>query len=1242
MMSVLRKRPGWIVGLLLGYAVLALAFSAVRSAEATRGPNSAGAIGIAAFTEPTYSSPIALSADKNQLWVVNPDADTVSVFDVSSANPASYQLIRTLQVGDEPQSVALDTISATQYNAYVANAAGSSVTVINVNTSGTFAAVVEKELVTGAEPWNAVASPDGKRVFVANSGQDTITVINTATRTIIGSVNLRNSICNDPDRNRHFQPRGMAVTLDNTKLFVTRFLSFTKPGGAQVTDTGKAGVVCRLSINTTSTSIVDYAPAAAITLAPQVTGFKIDSNGDGVADDTSAYPNQLQSIVIRGDRAFMPNIAASPAGPLKFNVDTQAFVNQISGVTGGAQTDAGAINLHLGARNPEAGKTKLFFANPWAIAFTNQSGAGNAYVVSAGSDLLVKLNVDAANAPAFTVDADTTRYIDLHDPANAATSGANAGKNPLGIVIRNNGPGNNFAYVMNYVSRNVSIVNLDTDSVARVMQSSQPPIAGSQDEQLQVGKEVFFASRGVFDGGKTNRLSSDGWQNCASCHFAGLTDGNVWSFNAGPRKAVPLNGTWNPHDPDDQRVLNYSAIFDEVQDFEANIRNVSGPGNLPAPAPPNTLDPDHGLLIGDDGDINKAPGVVNAFLKPNAGRPQLSVTLPGSGTPWPALDALSEWVRFAVRTPNGPLDDSQLSIANGGISQSAINAGRTLFFQAGCQTCHGGGKWTNSSKDFLSPPAGTELSTEVAGALPPPGGSPAPPVGVNPVGAQYLFNKLQNINSFNLGVPPSIFGGGIGGIEKSFDGKDALGKDHNGDGRGNGYNVPSLLGIWALPPYYHNGSCEKLVCVVNNPQHRTVRGTRPDVLNTQAKRDQVVTFLQSLDANTKPITNLYVRAHDLFLEPAAPIAGDPVTPGANLSIFGPNIDFNALIGKPITVKFSVFKLGSSTPINTQQIALAAFSQDFGQEALKANAFTLPNQPGAYVLEVFVDSNNDFAEDRERDNVARRIFTVRPIPADKTAPVIVDGTTQINNDAAITQSRDVTISFQANDPTSPSGQSTSGLGSFCVVRYYYDGVQRRWVEENCNFQSLPAPNPNGSFTVQTRLPDRIGVAYAFVWVRDKAGNISKTPGFDFINFIPAGARNINRNDVRVFRLRLTLGQSISLTFTPTIGDVDATVFQGITNPVRCDTSAIRNGTVPETVTVPSGSCTGTDFQIEVRAVVNSRFSVGTVVGAAVAAPTHTPAVNAAVLPDSTPLVAGPPATQAAIDGGAPVFLPLTQK
>ena len=1234
-MNLLKGRRGWMIGLFMGYALLALAFSAAHNVGASQ--PALGGIGPAVFTAPTYSSPIAIDANQGLLWVVNPDADSVSVIDISSADPANYSLVKSIQVGDEPQSIALDTISATQYNAYVANAAGNSVTVINVNTSGTLSATVENTLPTGAEPWNVVASPDGKRIFVANSGQDTITVIRTDTRAIIGSVDIRNSACNAPDTGRHFQPRGMAVTLGNDKLYVTRFLSFTKPGGVQATDDGKDGLVCRYTVNTAGTTAATVLTnPAAITLAAQATGFA-DANGAA----TKAYPNQLQSIVIRGDRAYLPNIAASPAGPLKFNVDTQAFVNQISGVNTTA-ADAGALNLHLGARNPAAGKTKLFFANPWAIAFTNQVGDGSAYAVSSGSDLLVKLKVDATGVLSFTSGlANQTGYIDLHDPINPLTSGANAGKNPLGIAIRTVGPGNNFAYVMNYISRNVSIINLDTDAVVKVIATTALPLANTQDEQLQVGKEIFFASRGVFDGGKANRLSSEGWQNCASCHFAGLTDGNIWSFNAGPRKAIPLNGTWNPHDADDQRILNYSAIFDEVQDFEANIRNVSGPGNLPAPAPANTLDPNHGLLIGDDGNINAAPAVVNSFLKPNAARPQLTVTLPGSSTPWPALDAMNEWARFNIRTPNRPLTTAELGVDNptGGLDQSAINDGRKLFFKAGCQTCHGGGKWSNSFKDFASPPAGTALATEVAGALPPPGGSPAPPAGVTPVGAQFLFDKLQDINSFNLGVAGggNLIGANIGAAEKATDGKDALGKDHNGDTRGNGFNVPSLLGIWAVPPYYHNGSCETLACVVGNVQHRTAKGTRPDLLTSQADQTKLITFLQSLDADTNPISNLYVKVHDVFLEPSSPIAGELVTPGANLSVFGPKIDFNELIGKPITVKFTLTKAGSSTPINTQEITVASFLRDFGQERIPAAPFTLPTQPGRYVLTVFVDSGGDFPEDRENDNIARRTFIVRPVPPDKTAPVVTSAL--INNDAAITSVRDVTITFNANDPASPAGQTTSGIDSFCIVRYYYNGTQRRWVEENCNFRQLPTPAADGSFSVPTRLPDTVGVAYSFVWVKDKAGNISKEPGFDFINVIPDGERSIDRNDRRVFRVRLTAGQSLSLTVTPTSGDVDTTVFKGILNPERCDVTAIRNGTTPETVTVPSAACTGTEFQIEVRAVVNSRFRITTAVASVgLLRPQASGGVPAAAPTDLEPTVAGPPALQTAIEGGAPVHLP----
>ena len=216
---------------------------------------------------------------------------------------------------------------------------------------------------------------------------------------------------------------------------MTSFLAFTRPGGRQGDDNGKRGVVCRLRIDTESGDIDDYSPRRRITLASQVTGFTVDRDGNGTPDPTSAFPNQLQSIVIRGGQAYLPNIAASPDGPLRFNVDTQAFVSVVNGVRQDRERDGAPsrfLNLHLGARNPEAGKKRLFFANPWAIGFTSQSGNGSAYVVSAGSDLLVKVRVGADGRLAFTVDSDTTRYIDLNDPANPLTARRQRGQEPAG------------------------------------------------------------------------------------------------------------------------------------------------------------------------------------------------------------------------------------------------------------------------------------------------------------------------------------------------------------------------------------------------------------------------------------------------------------------------------------------------------------------------------------------------------------------------------------------------------------------------------------------------------------------------------------------------------------------------------------------------------------------------------------------------------------------------------------------
>lgn len=169
----------------------------------------------------------------------------------------------------------------------------------------------------------------------------------------------------------------------------------------------------------------------------------------------------------------------------------------------------------------------------------------------------------------------------------------------------------------------------------------------------------------------------------------------------------------------------------------------------------------------------------------------------------------------------------------------------------------------NNKKESVSPPATTEIATEVASANSPPNGSPAPPAGVTPVGAQFLFQFVRDIGSFNLGVlgagNPSA--NNIGGVERANSVVNAagvtqpqllaLGKDHNVDKRGEGYNVPMKLGIHNSPPYLHNGACETLLCVVSDKNHRSANGKLPDVIgNDQSLQEMLAAFLESIDGLT--------------------------------------------------------------------------------------------------------------------------------------------------------------------------------------------------------------------------------------------------------------------------------------------------------------------------------------------------------------------------------------------------------
>lgn len=707
----------------------------------------------------SYSSPIAISDDDSLLVVANTLNGTVSLINV--AGDANTKLIE-IPVGEEPRSV---VITPNKAFAYVTNQVSGTVSVIDLNSQAKTV-----DIPVGAEPYGIALTPDATRAYVANSASNTVSIIDTASNTVVGTINIPG-----------VQPRGVAITNNNGGtgqqfVYVTQFLSQPTASGGPGLDQGSEGKV--FIISTTDDTQIQ----GVITLASHDTGFTADRTAFGGTDKdpTFAYPNQLQSIVLKNGRGYLPNVAASPEGPVKFNVDTQAFLS-VFDVSAKSELANGTINLHAAVK-VQTFTPKLFVANPWAIAFKHSSNDG--YVVSAASDVLVKITLDGNGVPTVvteTAEGDTTKVslIEVH-------------KNPRGIVINN---ADTRAYVYNFISKDVSVVDLTASPETETgrIQSSDLPAAGSDAAKFLTGNELFHTSRGEFDEGVSERMSNEGWQACASCHPDGLSDGVVWAFASGPRKSIPLNGTYSLANPTgNQRILNYSAVFDELEDFELNIRGVSGGAGL--------------IVL--DGTTDQDPNV-KAFDPPNANRVQLHAN------GFPAWDAIVAWTQFRTPSPVSPYRGTD---PNSEVGQQ-ITLGRQLFTQANCQACHGGAKWSTPQVDYARVSPFPETITL--------GAAPEPPV------AQ-LSRFLQIVGTFDPANP----------IETNANNATALGQL--------GYNPPSLLSIYAFPPYFHNGSCLTLECVLQNQVHREAGGVT-GLLDDPANQAALVQFLISIDTTTEPI-----------------------------------------------------------------------------------------------------------------------------------------------------------------------------------------------------------------------------------------------------------------------------------------------------------------------------------------------------------------------------------------------------
>jgi YVTN family beta-propeller protein len=763
------------------------------------GGNPAGG-GNQAVLKESRSSPIALSIDNRYVWSVNPDTDTVSVMDVTGDK---NQKVTEIPVGDEPRCVAL---TPDYKKAYVTNAISGNVSVIDTSTYK-----VLKTISVGTEPFGCALTLDGAKLYVTNLFSNNVSVINTGTDSVVKTID-----------GVGVQPRGIAIADVGgaIKVYVTQFLAQTRDDPRPIEqkegfDDGKEG---RVTVISASTDTV----LKTVVLAPKATGFKsdgstldkvvFDANNAATKIDTVAFPNQLESIVIRGNRAYVPNTASSPNGPVKFNVNVQGFLSVIDITTDSEVADE-TFNMNKGVPFEAVGK-KLFITNPAAMAFKHGADF-DGFVLSRATDRLVRVVLDANGKP--TINAPK----DINDPGNivrievGVDTAVQHNSSPEGVVI--NGTDTR-AYVMNLVSRDVSVIDIaggdpaTYKEIARIQSTALP----TDPFQIQVlrGKELFNTSigpSGTNDNARApaGRMSDFGWGSCYGCHPRGLADGVTWMFGDGPRQTISMestaahpqtplvnsnvNGNFAPLLPVfHQRALNWSAIREEIQDFELNIRNVSGGQGLIAL-------PDAG---GNRGDVDKC--VFNLVLpnpNPNNCAAETAITTGRD----PDLDSIATYISFGIRAPVSPLRGS---------TDTEVAEGRSKFEAANCQGCHGGANWTASTIDFVPPPGATDVT------------------------AGQLNRFLCKAGTFDAALVNELKGGGVAG-QLNTDGANGV----------LGINIPSLVSIGNSGPYFHSGAAQSLDAVLENVEHRKL-GTGTDTLSVAADRAKLVKFLKSIDLTT--------------------------------------------------------------------------------------------------------------------------------------------------------------------------------------------------------------------------------------------------------------------------------------------------------------------------------------------------------------------------------------------------------
>lgn len=227
------------------------------------------------------------------------------------------------------------------------------------------------------------------------------------------------------------------------------------------------------------------------------------------------------------------------------------------------------------------------------------------------------------------------------------------GSAPQGVCVD---PVTERTFVQDFLGRTVSV--LETGPLFRQGQVNpvRTAIDVVADEPLSatelLGKTIFYNA-------SDPRMSAEGYLSCATCHLDGGEDGRVWDFTGrgeGLRNTTTLNGRGGMA----HGRVHWSGNFDEIQDFENDIRTAFGGSGF-------LTDPQYAATAAPLG-------------PPKAG---LSAE----------LDALADYLEsLDVST----IARSPFRMQDGSYTPDA-QAGEVLFVREQCTTCHVPPTYTDST-----------------------------------------------------------------------------------------------------------------------------------------------------------------------------------------------------------------------------------------------------------------------------------------------------------------------------------------------------------------------------------------------------------------------------------------------------------------------------------------------------------------------------------------------------------------